>query len=159
MAVPLYGFTETMRGTWTPHDGSGRKTMWLRAEADANDAFAYLRRGTLMLNGKMHAEGLAEEAPASGKLEVRPLSGYIGYDVSFRGDDGKLYRFVGHKSPSVTRLLKSMTTLPGEVLDADGKVVGSAMLYFDLKNDLLPFLGTFRRGRATPLLEAAEAET
>lgn len=159
MAVPLYGFTETMRGTWTPNDGSGRRTMWFRAEADATDAVAYLRRGKLSLSGKLHAEGLADEVPASGTLEVRPLSGFIGYDLTFRGDDGKSYRFLGHKSPSVTRLLKSMTTLPGEVLDEDGKVVGSAMLYFDLKNDLLPFLGTFRRGRATPLLEPAEAET
>ncbi len=45
------------------------------------------------------------------------------------------------------------------VLDDAELTSGSATLTFDLKNDLLPFLGTFRRGRATPLLEAAEAET
>lgn len=159
MSVPLYGFTETMRGTWTPHDGSGRKTMWIRCEADATDTLAYLRAGTLELSGKMHAEGLADEAPASGKLEIQPLSRRIGYDVAFRAEDGKRYRFVGQKTLSFVKLLKSMTTLPGEVLDEDGKVIGTALLYFDVKNDLVPFLATFRRGRAVPELTEAKAGT
>jgi hypothetical protein len=154
MAISLYGFTETMRGTWTPLDGSGRKTMWFSAEADASDAGSYLRDGTLTLVGRMHAEGLAENVPAQGKLEMLPLRGRIGYDLSFRGDDGERYRFVGHKSPSLFRLRKTMTTLPGQVLAADGRVVGKAMLYFDLKRDLLPFLATFRRARAPELLPA-----
>jgi len=102
MAVPLYGFTETMRGTWTPLDGSGRKTMWFRAEADATDAVDYLRRGALALTGKMHAEGLADEAPTTGRLEVQPLSRRIGYELSFRADDGKSYRFVGQKILNTT---------------------------------------------------------
>lgn len=154
MAISLYGFTETMRGTWTPNDGSGRKTMWFSAEADAGDAGVYLKDGTLTLVGRIHAEGLAEDVPATGKLEMLPLRGRIGYDLSFRGDDGEEYRFLGHKSPSLLRLRKTMTTLPGQVLKKDGEVVGKAMLYFDLKRDLLPFLATFRRARAPELLPA-----
>ncbi|MBK7585623.1 MAG: hypothetical protein IPI67_36240 [Myxococcales bacterium] len=159
MPVLLYGFTETMRGTWTPLDGSGRKTMWFRAEADATDAVEYLRHGVLELTGKMHAEGLADEMPATGRLEIQPLSRRIGYDLTFCGDDGQRYRFVGEKTLSLTRIFRAMSTLPGQVLAADGQLVGTALLYFDLKQDLLPFLGTFRRGRSTPLLRAAEAET
>ena len=121
MGIPLYGFTETMRGTWTPHAGGGRKTMWFRAEADATDAWRYFRKGTLILSGKLHAEGLSDEVPTSGTLA------------------------------------RSMTTLPGEVLDEDGKAIGDALLYFDLRNDLLPFLATFRRGRSPRQLVAAEA--
>jgi hypothetical protein len=154
MAISLYGFTETMRGTWTPLDGTGRKTMWFSAEADASDASDYLKAGTLSLVGRMHAEGLAEEVPAVGTLEMKPLRGRIGYDLAFRGDDGEEYRFLGHKSPNLLRLRKTMTTLPGEVLTKDGRLVGKAMLYFDLKRDLLPFLATFRRARAPELLPA-----
>ncbi|MCC6899855.1 MAG: hypothetical protein IT377_12820 [Polyangiaceae bacterium] len=147
MSFPLYGFTETMRGTWTPLDGSGRKTLWFRAEADVTDARAYLKRGRLSLTGKLHAEGLADEVPASGHLEIQPLSGRIGYELEFTSDDGRRCRFVGEKSPSLRHLLKSMTTLPGDVQGPDGERLGTALLYFDLKNDLIPFLGTFRRGR------------
>ncbi|MFO0564148.1 MAG: hypothetical protein U0263_00720 [Polyangiaceae bacterium] len=147
-----------MRGTWTPHAGGGRKTMWFRAEADATDAWRYFRKGTLILSGKLHAEGLSDEAPTSGTLEVQPLSRRIGYDLSFRADDGRRYRFVGQKTLRLGRLARSMTTLPGEVLDEDGKAIGDALLYFDLRNDLLPFLATFRRGRSPRQLVAAEAE-
>ena len=147
MSFPLYGFTETMRGTWTPLDGSGRKTLWFRAEADVTDAGAYLKHGRLSLSGALHAEGLADEVPARGHLEIQPLSRRIGYALDFTADDGRRCRFVGEKTPSLRHLLKSMTTLPGDVLDADGKRLGTALLYFDLKNDLVPFLGTFRRGR------------
>lgn len=158
MSVPLYGFTETMRGTWTPLDGSGRKTMWFRAEADATDALAYLKSGRLELSGRMHAEGLGEDVPTTGFMEVQPLARRIGYDLTFRAEDGKRYRFVGQKTLSLLALAKTMTTLPGDVLDADGKRVGTARLYFDLKRDLVPFLATFRRGRSVPQLRAAEVE-
>jgi len=156
--LPLYGFTETMRGTWTPEDGSGRRTMWFRAEADASDAIAYVKSGRVELGGKLHAEGLAEEVPTRGHMEVQPLSRRIGYELEFRGDDGERYRFVGQKTLRFSRILKTMTLLPGEVLGADGRRIGTARLHFDLKNDLIPFLGTFRRARAVPELRAAEVE-
>lgn len=159
MAIALYGFTETMRGTWTPLDGSGRRTMWFRAEADATSALDYARRGRLELSGKMHAEGLADEVPTRGFMEVQPLSRRIGYELEFRGDDGESYRFVGQKTLKLARLVTSMTTLPGEVLAADGRLVGTARLHFDLKNDLVPFLATFRRARSERLASPQGAES
>lgn len=159
MAIGLYGFTETMRGTWTPLDGSGRRTMWFEAEADATSALAYARRGRLEMVGKLHAEGLAEEVPTRGILEVQPFSRRIGYELDFKGDDGERYRFVGQKDLSLLRLAKSMTTLQGEVLAADGRRLGTARLHFDLRRDLLPFLATFRLARPRALPAPAEAET
>ena len=158
MALPLYGFTETMRGTWSPLDGSGRKTMWFRAQADATDAIAYLKSGRLELAGKMHCESLADEVPTTGYLEIQPFSRRIGYVLEFRGDDGERYLFEGQKTLSVRKLLRTMTRLPGDVRAADGKRMGTALLYFDLKRDLVPFLATFRRARSERQLRAAEAE-
>ena len=157
MAIGLYGFTETMRGTWTPLDGSGRKTMWFRCEADAGDALAYLTKGTVTLVGRLHAEGIADEAPMTGHMEIRPLSRRIGYDIDFRGADGKRYSFVGQKTLSLVKLAKTMTTLPGEVLDENGTCIGTARLFFDLRKDLVPFLSTFRRARPVLALKEAEA--
>jgi hypothetical protein len=158
MALGLYGFTETMRGTWTPLDGSGRKTMWFTAEADAADAVAYFKNGSVELLGRLHCEGLAGEVETRGHMEVQPLARRIGYDLEFRGDDGRRYRFVGQKTLSVLRLARTMTLLPGEVLDAEGARVGTARLYFDLRRDLLPFLATFRRARTIHQLKPAEVE-
>jgi len=158
MSIGLYGFTETMRGTWTPLDGSGRKTMWFRCEADASDALGYLKRGAVTLVGRLHAEGLADEVRMTGSMEIQPLSRRIGYDIDFRGDDGKRYRFVGQKTLSLRKLATTMTTLPGEVRDENGTCVGTARLYFDLKRDLVPFLATFRRARRAPELRAREVD-
>ncbi|MCA9600062.1 MAG: hypothetical protein KC776_42455, partial [Myxococcales bacterium] len=153
MALALYGFSEAMRGTWTPDDGSGRRVFWFELEADATDAVAYLRRGSMRLVGTVFAEGLAEHAPGTGTLEVRPLGGRIGYDIEFRGPEGERYRFSGHKSPTWRHPLKSMTTLPGVITDGDGNRLGSALVRFNLVRDLVPFLRTFRAARPA-LLEA-----
>lgn len=157
MKLALHGFSETMRGTWTPRDGSGRRVMWFSVAADATSALAYLRRGEMRLSGKLFAEGLAENVPTSGLLEVQPLSGRIAYRLDFVGDDGKRYRFHGEKSPSLRRLARSMTTLPGEILLADTETVGSTLLYFDLARDLIPFLKTFRLARASDAPRLREA--
>jgi hypothetical protein len=146
LELGLHGFTETMRGTWTPSDGSGRKILWFRVEADATSALAYLRRGEMLCEGTLFAEGLAEGVPARGMMEVQPLGGRIAYRLDFRGDDGKSYRFSGEKTPTLKRLVQSMTTLPGEIVLADGEPIGTALLRFDRK-DLLPFLRTFRPAR------------
>jgi len=93
-----------------------------------------------------------------GSMEIQPLSRRIGYDIDFRGDDGKRYRFVGQKSLSLLKLAKTMTTLPGEVLDQDGARIGTARLYFDLRKDLVRFLATFRRARPVLELKPVEVE-
>jgi hypothetical protein len=157
MALPLFGFTETMRGTWSPLDGSGRKTMWFEAQADATSALEYLKSGRLELSGKMHCESLADDVETTGYMEVQPLARRIGYVLDFRGDDGQRYRFEGQKTLSARRILRTMTRLPGDVLGPDGKRVGTALLYFDLEHDLLPFLATFRRARSARRLREREA--
>lgn len=146
LELGLHGFTETMRGTWTPSDGSGRRVMWFRVDADATSALAYLRRGEMRIVGTMYAEGLAEGVPARGLLEVQPFGGRIAYRLDFFGDDGRAYRFSGEKTPSLRRLVESMTTLPGEIVVADAERIGTTHLRFDHR-DLLPFLRTFRAAR------------
>jgi hypothetical protein len=140
----LHGFTETMRGTWSPSDGSGRRVLWFRLDADATNAFGYMKAGEMQLDGTFFAEGLANEVATRGRMEVQPLRRRIAYRLEFKGDDGKAYRFVGEKRLNVLRLLSTMTTLPGEITDAHGARVGTALVRFDARRDLLPFLRTFR---------------
>jgi hypothetical protein len=144
----LHGFTETMSGTWTPADGSGRRVMWFRVEADASSLLAYLRRGEMHCAGTLFAEGLAEGVPARGRMEVQPFGGRIAYRLDFFGDDGKAYRFSGEKKPSIRRPFESMTTLPGEIVVADSECIGTAHLRFRA-SDLVPFLRSFRPARLT----------
>lgn len=147
MSIGLHGFSETMSGTWTPVDGSGRRVLSFSVDADATSAFDYLKDGAMELRGVMRAEGLADEAQVDGRLEVQPLRRRIAYRLEFKGDDGKLYRFAGQKNLSVFRPLKSATTLPGELTNREGALVGRALVRFDLRRDLVGFLRTFRPAR------------
>jgi hypothetical protein len=148
MSIGLHGFSETMSGTWTPVDGSGRRVLSFSVDADATSAVDYLKDGAMQLAGTMRAEGLAAKAPTEGRIEVQPLRRRIAYFLEFTGDDGKLYRFAGEKHLSVFRPLKSATTLPGEITDRHGALVGRALVRFDLRRDLVSFLRTFRPARS-----------
>jgi len=148
MSIGLHGFSETMRGTWTPVDGSGRRVLSFSVDADATNALSYLKDGAMDLSGTMRAEGLAKDARTEGRLEVQPLRRRIAYSLEFKGDDGKLYRFEGRKTLSVFRPLKGATTLPGEITDRHGALVGRALVRFDLRRDLVSFLRTFRPARS-----------
>ncbi len=147
MSIGLHGFSETMSGTWTPVDGSGRRVLSFSVDADATSAFHYLKDGAMQLVGTMRAEGLAAMAPAEGRLEVQLLRRRIAYNLEFKGDDGNLYRFDGEKHLSVFRPVKGATTLPGEITDRHGAVVGRALVRFNLRRDLVSFVRTFRAAR------------
>ncbi len=147
MKLGLHGFSETMRGTWTPTDGSGRRVLWFSIDADAIDALSYLKDGVMQLDGTMFAEGLAENVPATGRLEVQPMRRRIGYRLTFKGDDGKTYRLIGEKTLSMLRPLHGATTLPLEITDEHGARVGTSLTRFDARRDLVGFLRTFRAAR------------
>ena len=75
------------------------------------------------------------------------------YAFRFTANDGAPYFFTGQKTLRVAHLVESMTkVLPGAILDAvhgetqstPGKVVGEALLRFDVRSDLARFLRSFR---------------
>ena len=140
----LHGFTETMRGTWSPSDGSGRRVMWFHLDADATNALGYMKDGVMQLDGTFFAEGLANEVATRGTMEIQLFRRRVAYQLEFKGDDGKAYRFIGEKQLSLLKLLSTITTLPGEITDEHGARVGTAIVRFDTRRDLLPFLRTFR---------------
>lgn len=147
MKLGLHGFSETMRGTWTPNDGSGRRVLWFSIDADATDAFAYLKDGVMQIDGTMFAEGLAENVPATGRLEVQPMRRRIAYQLTFQGQDGKEYRLVGEKTLSLLRPLRGATVLPSEITDAFGAPIGTSLTRFDARHDLVGFVRSFRAAK------------
>jgi hypothetical protein len=88
--------------------------------------------------------GFAENAALTGHVTINPLFGkLIRYEFDFTADDGKSYHFRGQKDVSLLDLARTMTFLPGEIVDEAHKVVARAELEFD-KRHLPRFLGSFR---------------
>lgn len=89
--------------------------------------------------------GWAADPRATGMLRVAPVAARrIRYRLDFTAADGRMMRLDGWKSIDPRHPVRSMTTLPATVTDGGGAVVGTAVLRFRLRRDLLGFLAGFR---------------
>lgn len=134
-------FAETMAGSFT--DNSGNKSpIVFTVKAMASKAKAFVTGSPMRLDGTMTVGGICRDVPATGSLEVRLLTHReIIYTLVFMGDCGATYRYVGKKNVTALKLLKSMTTLRGE-LWRENEVVGTAELSFSLR-DIPEFVKSF----------------
>jgi nucleoside-diphosphate-sugar epimerase len=145
-----FSFTETMSGRVRLVDdaieepgGEGRPFMFT-VTARAIRLERFLRDAETRLEGILYWEGLADGAALEGRLSMPLISRrQLRYDFSFRGNDGRTYRFQGHKDVELLRLLDTMTTLPGLVVDERGREVARGVARFDLAKDLIPMVASF----------------
>ena len=105
------------------------------------------------MSGTMTRTGSTQEVPftfsvhveCEGTMTLRPVRGRIvRYELSFRGDDGKSYRFAGQKDIRWLDALRTWTTLPGEITDANGKLVARCDTRFDYKSDWMQFVTSWK---------------
>ena len=139
-----FEFKETMSGTWQPAAGGATRPIEFSIRAHAERLMQHLIDHKAEIEGRIKMAGFAEDVPLSGQLTIDPLLGKkIKYEFDFVADDGKRYHFSGQKDVQFLDVVRTMTTLPGEILDERGDVIGRADLTFD-KNDLPRFLASFR---------------
>jgi hypothetical protein len=145
-----FEFTEVMSGTYTRTghpDQTG--TIRFQGRARAADTVRHLRDGLVTLDGTFDMEGVADDVPIAGTIEIRPVLGkIIRYDFTFTGNDGQPYRFSGQKDVRFADIVRTMTTLVGAVTTANGDEVAKATLHFDVKAELLPFLVSWKAALA-----------
>jgi choline dehydrogenase-like flavoprotein len=140
----VIAFEETMSGTMRGAEGAAKPLSFsLRARSRGLVDFARTREVTI--TGELMAEGFGTRCPLQGTLGMDVLrTGRLPYDFTFTADDGRTLRFVGEKRVKLRSLLRSMTWLPGRVVDATGAELASAEVTFDLGRDLATFLRSFR---------------
>ena len=103
--------------------------------------------GRAEATGYVEAEGLAERAELAGFIVIRPLvARTIRYEFHFYGDDGSRYRFAGEKTIRHLHPIRTWTTLPGALYDAEDRAIAHSLSHFDLK-ELGPFLRSFKLAR------------
>jgi hypothetical protein len=104
--------------------------------------------GEFMINdleGVVTVGGLCENAPCSGRLELKYFQeGKIRYVFDFESG-GKKYHFVGEKRDiRPWNLHRTHTTCYGTLTEADtGKVVSESITYFKFST-MIPFMMSFR---------------
>ena len=143
-----FSFTETMTGTLRdvrPQGTGAENVMSFTGTAQASSLRQYWRDGFMQFRGTIDAPPFCHATAARGVMRLRPVvERVIEYHLDFVGDDGQPYRFDGKKSIVWADAARTWTTLPGEIVDANRKVVASCALRFNLKHDSVSFLGSFR---------------
>jgi hypothetical protein len=144
-----FEFAETMAGTMELDREPGvRRPFRFEVTAYATSTRRHLRDGKAALDGVIYASPIAEGAPVSGMITIRPVGQrVIRYELSFIGDDGRPYELVGQKDIRWTAPLRTFTELPAEILDEDHRRVATCQAAFDLRGDGLAFLRSFRHRR------------
>jgi choline dehydrogenase-like flavoprotein len=150
--VAVVSFKETMAGTFTmacgPDTGeSSELAFHVEARLPVTDGLEHV--GCLMeLRGTLDFDGVSSAQPCTGTLQLRPLEreGTMTYDLGFTADDGMEMRLFGRKHVDSWNLLGGMTQLHTDVHDADGTLVATGLMRFDLR-DLPSFAAGWRLGR------------
>jgi hypothetical protein len=141
-----FQFSEAMAGTVEWDDAPGAKHPFrFEVTARAGSMRDHLATGRAELRGIVHAPPIADAAPAEGTIVIRPLGQrIIRYELAFVAEDGRRYELVGQKDISWRAPLRTLTTLPAEILDEDHRRIGTCLTRFDLRHDGWAFLRSFK---------------
>ncbi len=115
----------------------------------------FLRERSALAEGRLHAEGLAEDVLTSGLVTWKRAERRIVYSLEFAADDGRVLAFVGEKDLHFTLGTRALTHLrgslfhlpePGDTLcqSASREEIGRAALTFDLRHDAWSMLRSAR---------------
>jgi len=135
----MLGFTyrETLHGGfYLLADPVDERAADLLLDVRATDVAAFVQSRTAKLGGELTLGGFADAARAEGTLVLDRDEKRASYELGFRGNDGKTYRFRGHKELSWLNLLDSLTLLQASVYDGDAREIGRATVRFDARGNL-----------------------
>jgi hypothetical protein len=141
-----FEFAETMSGTMELDAAPGKRHPFrFVITAYAESTRRHFKDGKAEINGVIYAPPIAEGAPVTGVITIRPLGQrIIRYELSFVGDDGVPHEMIGQKDIKWTAPLRTFTELPAEILDGNHRRVATCQTTFNLKNDWWSFLRSFR---------------
>lgn len=143
--APGFAFDETMTGTVSLHAPGfpeGERRMQVQLHVEADSLGAYLRGGRADLRGHAEIDGVTHHAPLRGSLWIWPHRRVIRYEFACELDGSSLH-FAGQKDVRLLDFRHTMSTLPGEIFDAEGELLGVGSLAFDWA-DLRPFFASMR---------------
>jgi hypothetical protein len=144
-----FEFRESMSGSYRLDASPDReRAISFTVGGRVDHLLKFARDRIAHIQGAIDMEGFAAHRAARGTMLMDPILGRtVGYELTFVDDDGHTRRLSGRKSVEFLRFMKTMTTLPAEILDENGKRIGEATLRFDVRSDLVRFLRSFRPQR------------
>ena len=139
-------YTETLRGSYflveAPDDV---RSCEVAVHVNLPRPKGNVEEAEAQMTGTATFDGLAEQAPITGRLRVRWIRPRrVSYEFTLTTTDGRTLQFRGAKHPSLLRPLYTATTLWGTLHDGDA-ALAMVSLHFDLRRDLVAFLQSLDR--------------
>lgn len=143
-----FRFEENMYGSYhLVREPGAERRFAFHYEVASRELWRTLRSGRAEATGWVEAEGLAAHAELVGFIVIKPLvARFIRYEFDFRGDDGTSYHYAGEKTIRHLHPLRTWTTLPGALYDAEGEEIARSLARFDTQ-EMGPFLRSFQLAR------------
>ena len=144
----MFGFelTESISGTWHSFEEPlVDKRVRVKMKLTVNGLRRFALERQIKVEGRIHAESLADDRPLTGSIKWRLLDeNRVFYELELDGDDGREYHFRGQRDFFVYNAIGSLTTMYASVYDEDDHEIGRATLHFEPKLELPALLKTFR---------------
>jgi hypothetical protein len=141
-----FEFSQTLAGTYHTLAAPGEEQpISITVTARVHDMKSFALDPTARIEGEIDAEGFADHRALEGTLEINPLLRQkVIYDFSFPDNEGRDCRFHGEQDLTILRSpVKAATTLPGSIYVEDEEHA-RAILRFDIREDLLKLLRSFK---------------
>jgi hypothetical protein len=144
----MFGFelTESITGTWHSFEEPlVDRRVRVKMKLTVNGLRRFTLERQIKVEGRIHAEGLAEDRPLTGSIKWRLLDEQrVFYELELDGDDGREYHIRGQRDFFLYNAIGSLTTMFASVYDEDDREIGRAVLHFEPKLELPALLKTFR---------------
>lgn len=148
----VFGFdlSESLSGTYYRLDQPARDlAIRLALHVSIEGIRRFARERKARVEGTLYADELAE-----GDGTGKPVSGHltwklfdekrIPYDLTFEGDDGRVYRLRGQRDFFLHDAVDSLTILPASLYDEAGAELARATLRYDPRTELPATLRSLR---------------
>lgn len=125
-----FKFQETMSGLINL-EREGERQAQFSLTAETRDIREFARDNICRLKGVISVEGIAQERPVEGTIEMAfwPPKRRMAYDLRWTGDDGRKYRLYGIKRIRYLNFITTITTLQASLYRRE-ELIGKGKVYF-----------------------------
>lgn len=144
----MFGFqlAESMTGSWHSFEEPlVDKVVHISLTLTVDGLRRFALKRSIQAEGTISADGLATGRTVTGAIRWRLITeNRVPYELEFRGDDEKLYRFRGQRDFFIHNAIGSLTTMSASLYDVADREIGRAVLHFEPKLELPALVRSFR---------------
>jgi hypothetical protein len=145
--MPGFRFKEKIKGEfYTIKKPQRQGLIYFTLVCEVKSLSQFFRDFNTIIKGEIFLTEVVEKSPLSGRLNLNIFKRRLIYTFEFKDKKGRGYKFYGQKNIKFTppfEFIKSITNFEA-VISREGEEFAKAYLRFDLRQELIPLILSFR---------------